>query len=123
MVLITSSQRQRLLFLNYVQRVSPGELEEARAELEAALAGLPHGLRLLADLSQVEFMDPACVAELGRAMDLFDQHGVSLIVRVIPDPTKDIGLSILTVFHYSHRPRVINCQSLAEALHQLSIWP
>jgi hypothetical protein len=56
-------------------------------------------------------------------MDLFDQRGVNLIVRVIPDASKDIGLNILTAFHYSHQPRVITCQSLAEALHQLSVWP
>jgi anti-anti-sigma regulatory factor len=123
MVLITSNKHQRLLSLNYVQRVTPAELHGARDELKAVVADLPPGFRLLADLSQVEFMDPECEAELGRAMDLFDQRGVSLIVRVIPDASKDIGLNILTAFHYSHPPRVITCQSLAAALHQLSLWP
>jgi hypothetical protein len=122
MVLITSNQPQRLLYFNYVQRVTPPELENGRNDLVAALAGLPAGFRLLADLSQLEFMDPACSDELGRAMDLIDQRGVSLVVRVIPDPSKDIGLSILTIFHYPRQPRIITCNTLAEALRQLALW-
>jgi hypothetical protein len=123
MVLITANKHHRLLFWNYVQRVSPAELVGVQAELKVILADMPPGVRLLADLSQVEFMDPDCAAEMGRAMDLLDQHGVSLIVRVIPDPSKDIGLSILSVFHYPHQPRTITCDCLAEALRELKLWP
>jgi anti-anti-sigma regulatory factor len=122
MVLITFSRCQRLLCLNYVQRVSAAELAAAQDDLTAALADLPDGFRLLVDLSQVEFMNPDCLAEVGRAMDHFDQRGVSLIVRVIPDASKDIGLNILTLFHYPHHPRVITCRNMAEALHHLAVW-
>ena len=122
MVLITFNKCQRLLCLNYVQRVSSAELAAVRDDLKAALTDLPDGFRLLVDLSQVEFMDPDCLPDLGRAMELFDQRGVSLIVRVIPDASKDIGLNILTLFHYPHHPRVITCQNLAEALRQLAVW-
>jgi hypothetical protein len=55
-------------------------------------------------------------------MDLIDQRGVGLIVRVIPDPSKDIGLSILTIFHYPRQPRIITCNTLAEAIQQLALW-
>jgi hypothetical protein len=122
MFLITSNKHQRLLWLNYIGRVVPAELESSRDELKAVLAEMPAGFRLLGDLSQAEFVDPECMTEMGRTMELIDQHGVSLIVRVIPDPAKDIGLNILTVFHYAHQPRVITCQTLAEALRQLSLW-
>lgn len=121
MLLITANKHQRLLCMNYVQRVTPAELESVREELKAVLADLGPGFRLLVDLSQVEFMDPECVTEMGRAMDMIDQCGVSLIVRVIPDASKDIGFNILTVFHYPHHPRVINCENLAAALRAL--WP
>jgi hypothetical protein len=122
MVLVTMNKQQRLLFLNYVQRVVPAELESARREIEMLLADLPPDFRLLADLSQLESMDPDCTVEIGRTMDLIDNHGVGLIVRVITDTSKDIGLNILTIFHYPHRPRIINSRDLAEALRQLSLW-
>ena len=123
MVLATSNKRQRLLCLNYVQRVVPAELASALQEVEALLVDLPADFRLLADLSQLESMEPECMTEIGRSMDMINKHGVGLIIRVIPDASKDIGLNILTAFHYSHPPRVITCQSLAAALHQLSLWP
>jgi len=120
MVLITFNKCQRLLCLNYVQRVSSAELAAVRDDLKAALADLPDGFRLLVDLSQVEFMDPDCLPDLGRAMELFDQRGVSLIVRVIPDASKDIGLNILALFHYPRNLQFANCRSLIEAAQYLS---
>ena len=53
MVLATSNKQQRLLCLNYVQRVEPAEMILAREELTALLAELPPGFRLLADFSQL----------------------------------------------------------------------
>ena len=46
---------------------------------------------------------------------VYPVHGVAEVVRVIPDPQKDIGLNILSVFHYSRRVRIVTCESLAEA--------
>jgi hypothetical protein len=120
MFLVTSNKRQRLLCFNYIGRVLPGELTAARDDIKALLGELPAAFRLLADFSQLEAMDPECAVEIGRAMELLDQSGVGLIVRVIPDPAKDIGLNILAVFHYPHHPRIITCEQLAEALRKLS---
>lgn len=122
MVSVTSNKHRRLLFLNYAEKVSPADLESVRDELAALVEDLPAGLRILADFSQLEYMDPACMTEIGRTMDMLDKHGVSLVVRVIPDPSKDIGMNILTIFHYAHRPRIITCENLAKALQQLSMW-
>jgi hypothetical protein len=54
-------------------------------------------------------------------MELLDRHGVELVVRVISDPTKDIGLSILTVFHYRNPPRTVICKTMEEAARVLSL--
>ena len=119
MILITSNPAQRLLCMNYIERVQPEELQRARTEVQAQLAALQPGFRLLVDLSQVDSMDPECMTEIGRTMELFDQAGVGLIVRVITDPGKDIGMNILTVFHYPHHPRIITCENLAQAVRKL----
>jgi len=121
MFLATSNKTKRLLCLTYVQRVMPEELKLARTEIQSLLADLSPGFRLLADLSQVESMDPECAPEIGRTMELFDQAGVGLIVRVIPDPAKDIGMNILTAFHYLRHPQIITCENLAEALPKLAL--
>jgi hypothetical protein len=48
-------------------------------------------------------------------MDLLNQHGVAMIVRVIPDPHKDIGLNILSLFHYRRGIRIVTCKTMEEA--------
>jgi hypothetical protein len=122
MVLFTTNKQQRLVYLTYVQQVSPAELESARRELQILLADLVPGFRLLADMTQLESMDADCAPEIGRTMELLDQSGISLIIRVIPDSSKDIGFNILGIFHYAHQPRIITCQNLAEGMQKLAQW-
>jgi hypothetical protein len=43
-----------------------------------------------------------------------------MVVRVIPDPQKDIGLNILSLFHYRRRVRIVTCKTLAEAMKALA---
>jgi len=119
--LATSNVKQRLLFLSYIGRVNADELHGNEANLRALLGGLPAGFRLLVDLSQLEFMDLDCIPELGGIMEIIDQAGVGMVARVIPDPNKDIGLNILTVFHYPRRPQVTVCETTADAIRWLSL--
>jgi hypothetical protein len=41
-------------------------------------------------------------------------------VRVIPDPHKDIGLNILSYFHYGSKVPMATYQNLGDALQSLS---
>lgn len=121
MFLATTNKSKRLLYLSFIERVRVEDLQRGLEEVTMLLADLPSGFHLLADLGRLESMDTACLAEIGKVMDLFDQKGVGLIVRVIPDPAKDIGLSILSLFHYHHRPRVVTCETMTEAAERLSL--
>jgi hypothetical protein len=92
-----------------------------RGELSSLLAELGPGFRLLADFSALERMETECAKEMGELMEIMDQAGVTNIVRVIPDPQKDIGMNILTLFHYQNRPRTSTCSSINEAVKELSL--
>ena len=50
-----------------------------------------------------------------------EEHGVELVIRVVPDPTKDIGFNIISRFHYQHSPRTVICETIAEAATLLSL--
>jgi hypothetical protein len=119
--LATSNKAKRLLFLNYIHQVRPEELARAETDVKALLAELLPGFRLLVDLTQLESMHPDSLKVIGRMMELFDRSGVGLIVRVIPDPGKDIGFNISTMFHYPHHPLVVTCQTLTEAANALAL--
>jgi hypothetical protein len=121
MLLVTSNKSKRLLCVSYIGRVRPEEFQRSQGDVTAQLGELSPGFRLLADFSQLEAMGLDCEPELGRMMDLIGRAGVGLVARVFPDPSKDIGMNILTVFHYPHRPRVVICKSLTEAAKALRL--
>ena len=115
MVLVTSNKVERLLYVSYVGRVRPEDFMRQQPDMEALMAELPPDFRVLVNLSELEAMDLECMTEIGRIMELIDRRGVGLIVRVIPDPGKDIGLNIFSIFHYPRRPQIVSCKSMMEA--------
>ncbi|HNQ72555.1 MAG TPA: hypothetical protein PKN95_02990 [Verrucomicrobiota bacterium] len=121
MFLVTSNPGLQLLFLAYAGDVTPEELRRRRPDLETLAAGLRAGLRVLVDFTHLDRMAVQCAEEIGFGMELLDRHEVSLVVRVIPDPHKDIGMSILTLFHYKHRPRILTCKNLSAAAKLLAV--
>ena len=58
------------------------------------------GFRVLTDFRWLERMDPAAAIPLAEIMDALAEKDVAAVVRVVPDPRKDIGLNILSQFHY-----------------------
>ncbi len=120
MFLAETNKVKRLLHLNFIGHVQVSELQQTRDEVALLLAELPTGFRLLTDLSHLETMDTACEAEIARMMELCDQKGIGSVVRVIPEPQKDIGFSILTAFHYDRRVQVSTCPSFEEAVRMLN---
>jgi hypothetical protein len=110
---------KNLLKITYAQHVGPGDTKRVEEELPPLLADVRPGFRLLTDMSGLESMDLACVPYIRRMMDLCNKKGVELVVRVIPDPQKDIGLNILSLFHYRRRVRIVTCPTLEEAMKAL----
>jgi len=94
--------------------VNGEEMRRGADDLVALLPDLKPGFRLLADLSALETMGLDCVAHLNRMMDLCNGAGVDLVVRVVPDPQKDIGLNIMSLFHYGRGVRIVTCQTAEE---------
>ena len=121
MFVVTSNKSIQLLLLNFIGHVRLEELARKREEIKMLLADLSPGFRVLGDFSHLEAMDADCLPEIGRNMELFDQSGVGLVVRVMPDTSKDLGLNILTLFHYRQHPLVVTCETLLEAAKALSL--
>ncbi|HVT74314.1 MAG TPA: hypothetical protein VHD61_14355 [Lacunisphaera sp.] len=123
MIIATANPANQLVQLRFFGRVVPAQVAQGRAELAALLAGVADGFQLLVDLSELESMDLACAPEMGRIMELCSQRRVGLVVRIVPDPAKDIGMNILSAFHYHHRPSILTCRTLREAGAALGLDP
>lgn len=121
MFLVTSNKAKQLLCSSFIGRVRPEEIARSREESAVLLNDLQPGFRLLVDLSRVEDISLDCVPEIGRLMELMDHAGVSTVVRVIPDPTKDIGMNIISRFHYPNHPKIMTCETLLRAAEMLEL--
>ncbi len=121
MFLAETNRLRQLLHLSFVGPVSSADLSRSLEEVEALLTDLAPGFILLTDLSRLETMDVACEAQIGRIMDLCQQRGVGQSIRVVPEPSKDIGFNILSIFHYEPGTRAIVCSSLSEAARHLNV--
>ena len=119
MILVALNKVRQVLCVTYAGTVRPAELKQGREELKILLTDLQPGFRILVNLSALESMGIECRTEIGRNMDLISQGGVSRVVYIIPDPTKDLGLKILAFFHYQKHPQIINCTTLAEGMEKL----
>lgn len=104
-----------LLKIRYAGVVDAGQMRQCAQEIEVAVQKLHPGFRLRTDLSGLEQMDLACIPDIKKIMILCNRAGVQLVVRVIPDPHKDIGLNIMSLFHYRKRVRIVTCERLEEA--------
>jgi hypothetical protein len=116
MFTIEFDQPRNLLVIRYGDHVGPDETEQALEEMRLALKRVERGFRLLADLTALHSMDLACAPHIESAMDLCNGKGVSDVVRIIPDPRKDIGMQIMSYFHYGGDVRIVTCESADEAM-------
>jgi hypothetical protein len=121
MFLATTNKARRLLHLSYLHNVTLAELERGYPEVVALVAELPDGFQVLTDLGRLESMDIACEEIIGRTMEMLEQHGLKLVVRVIANPSADIGLNIIGLFHYSKKIRIVTCETMVEAARVLEL--
>ena len=109
-----------LLVINALRRVTAEEAKLVAQRLREVLHDAAPGLRVLADFRWLESMDPAAAPHVARIMDTLAEKGVSSVTRVMPDPHKDIGLNILSQFHYGPEIQIATFETLADALQSLT---
>ena len=120
MFTIEFDQPRNLLVIRYSDHVGPDETERALEEVRLALDKVERGFRLLADLTELRSMDVLCAPHIESAMEMFNEKGVTEVVRIIPDPRRDIGMQIMSHFHYGGDVRIVTCASMDEAMNFLA---
>jgi len=101
--------------------VDPEQAREGAETINSLLADMTPGFKLLTDFTGLEKMDTECAPHIRRVMDLCNEKGISLVVRVMPDPHKDIGFNILSIFHYGRTVRIVTVENLDEAMKALGM--
>jgi len=120
MILVTVNKPKQFLFVHFIDHVGCEDLQQCRRELETFVPELDPGFRVITDLSHLSNFDVSCSAEIAKMMELLDENKIGTVIRVIPDPSKDFGLTILALFHYRRPITTITCKTLVEAAEHLS---
>lgn len=116
MVEASIDKAKNRLILRFSKFVGPEEMKGYDEKIKGLITELQPGFTIFTDLTKLESMDLACAPHIERTMDFANKKGVKKVVRVIPDPKKDIGFNIMSLFHYrSRKVQIVTCETLKEA--------
>lgn len=120
MYLTEFDRSRRLMKITVAGDTIAEEVRSALENLRSLLIDVQPGFRLLADLSGLVSMPTSVAPHIGEVMDLCAEKGVALVVRLLPpDPSKDIGLAIMSKFHYPPHVSIVTCGTMEEAMQLL----
>ncbi len=111
---------KRLLVISAAQRVTAEEANMAAQRIREVLHDVAPGFHVLADFRWLESMDSAAAPHIAEIMDALAEKEVASVTRVMPDPHKDIGLNILSQFHYGPDVTITTFDTLADAVQSIS---
>jgi hypothetical protein len=120
MYAVELDRSKRVLVISGVQRVTAEQAKLAARRVRELLQDVAPGFRVLADYRWLESMDSAAARHVAEIMDTLAEKGVASVTRVVPDPHKDIGLNILSQFHYGPEIKIATFETLADALQSMA---
>lgn len=119
MIKLSYNQEYNAIIIEFIGNIDAAQGEEYFPNIPNFIPKDRQTFNLLVDLSLVESIDPKIRTSIKKAMDLFNKAGVAKIIRVIPRPDQDIGLNIMSYFHYSKSVQVITLPFRQEAEERL----
>jgi anti-anti-sigma regulatory factor len=111
---------KRLVVISAAQRVTAEEANLAAQRIRELLQDVAPGFHVLADFRWLESMDSAAARHIAKIMDSLAEKEVAAVTRVMPDPHKDIGLNILSQFHYGPDVTITTFETLADAVQSIA---
>jgi hypothetical protein len=116
MIEIETDEPRNLFIIRYHGHITAEETGAEIQSMKLAIGKLRPGFGLLADFTHLEAMDAACAPHIREIMDYANAHGIAAVVRVIPDPHRDIGMQIMSRFHYGGNVQIATCATVEEAM-------
>ena len=120
MYAVELDRSKRLLVISATQKVTAEEAKMVAQRIRELLQDITPGFRVLADFRGLQSMDSAAAPHIAKIMDALAEKEVASVTRVMPDPHKDIGLNILSQFHYGPQVQIATFETLADALQNIA---
>ncbi len=123
MYAVELDQSKRLLVISAARRVTAEQIKAVAQRVRELVQDIAPGFRVLVDFRWLDLMDSAAAPHLAEIMEALTEKGVAYVARVMPDPHKDIGLNILSQFHYGPQIQIATFATLADALQSVAAKP
>ena len=120
MFVVETDTTKQLLVLSIAGAATVEESREIVPRVREKLEEMSPGFVALVDFRWLESMSATAAPFVAEIMDAFVAKKVSAVVRVMPDPHLDIGLNILSPFHYGPDVRLMTFPTLADAIQALA---
>ncbi len=120
MYAVELDRSKRLLVISASQKVTDEEAKMVAKRIGEVLQDVAPGFRVLADFRGLESMDSAAAPHIAEIMDALAEKNVASVTRIMPDPHKDIGLNILSQFHYGPEVTITTFETLADAVQNIA---
>jgi hypothetical protein len=120
MYAVELDRSKRLLVIGAAAKVTAEEAKMAAQRIRELLRDVAPGFHAFADFRWLESMDPAAARHIAAIMDALAEKNVASVTRVMPDPRKDIGLNILSQFHYGPDVTVTTFETVADAIRSIA---
>ena len=121
MYAVELDRSNRLLVISAVGHVMAREVKGVAQSVREVLRQAAPGFHVLADFRWLESMDSTAAPHLAEIMDALTEKGVGSVTRVFSDPRKDIGLNILSQFHYGPNVSITTFETLADAVQSITV--
>src|SRR5215212_5767821 len=110
---VEADRKKRLILISGVGRVTVAEVKDAAARVRELTHDFASGFYALTDFRFLESMEAAAALHIASIMDEFAAKKVACVLRVLPDPRKDIGLNILSSIHYNPEVQIATYETMA----------
>ena len=115
MIKVSYAHEHNTVIIEFIDRVDVAQAEQSYLDIQKIVPTCGKGFKILTDFTLLDRMAFEVQGIIKKSMDFFNQHGVTEILRVIPDPEQDFGFNILSPFHYSKEVKFLTLQSREEA--------
>jgi hypothetical protein len=123
MYAVELDRSKRLLVISGAERVTAHQVKAAAQRVRELLHDVAPGFRVLVDFRWMNSMDSEVAPHLAEIMETLTEKGVASVARVVSDPHKDIGLNILSQFHYGPDIQIATFNTLADAVQSIATQP
>ena len=120
MYAVELDRSKRLLVISAAQKVTAEEAKMVAQRIRELLQDITPGFRVLADFRGLQSMDSGAARHIAEIMDALAEKEVASVTRIMPDPHKDIGLNILSQFHYGPDVTITTFETLADAVQSIA---